>query len=394
EFLADMRRYGRTATMDNYLMWARMRMDPTDLADVTGAGYTFLMNGLTSEGNWTGLFSPGERVRLRFINVGAMTFHDVRIPGLPMSVVHADGQDVQPVEIDEFRIGPAETYDVIVTPGDRAYTIFSETLDRSGYVRGTIAPRAGMTAEIPARRPRPLRTMGDMGMSMAMDKPMPGMVVGTDKNAKAGGAPMTMGTPADEHAGHQMPGMAMPPSKDGAVKHGPDSHGSGNQMIPMSTRPMWSDPGIGLGGEGRRVLVYADLKARETFDPRGPARELEIHLTGHMERFMWSLDGKKFSQAPEPIRFRLGERLRWTFVNDTMMDHTMHLHGMFMQLDNGAGEYLPRKHTVLVKPAERLSVLITPDELGPFAFHCHLDLHMAAGMFRVVLVTDDQTEAE
>ncbi len=394
EFLADMQSYGWAATMDNYLMWARMRMDPTDLADVTGAGYTFLMNGLTSEGNWTGLFSPGERVRLRFINVGAMTFHDVRIPGLPMTVVQADGQDVQPVEIDEFRIGPAETYDVIVTPEDRAYTIFSETLDRSGYVRGTIAPRAGMTAEIPARRSRPLRTMGDMGMNMAMDKPMPGMVIGTDKNAKAGGAPMAMGMPGDEHVGHQMPGMAMPPSKGGPVKHGPDSHGSGNQMIPMVTRPMWSDPGIGLGGEGRRVLVYADLKARETFDPRGPARELEIHLTGHMERFMWSLDGKKFSQAPEPIRFRLGERLRGTFVNDTMMDHTMHLHGMFMQLDNGAGEYLPRKHTVLVKPAERLSVLITPDELGPFAFHCHLDLHMAAGMFRVVLVTGDQTEAE
>lgn len=424
EFLSDLRAYGWSPTTDNYLMWARMQMDPTDFADVTGAAYTYLMNGLTTERNWTALFTPEERVRFRFINVGAMTFHDVRIPGLTMAVVQADGQNVQPVEVDEFRIGPAETYDVIVTPTeDRAYTIFSEVLDRSGYVRGTLAPRPGMTAAMPERRPRPLRTMEDMGMNMeGMD--MPGMKLEMDKIMKAGGKPMGGMDTSKGQQGHDMkmpdtmppsaarftpgahehtqkpalpeksqqpamPGMAhsMPMPGNEPVKHGPDTHGSGNQSAPMVTKRRLDDPGAGLGGDGRRVLLYTDLKALEKFyDTRDPERELEIHLTGHMERFMWSLDGKRFSQAREPIRFRLGERLRWTFVNDTMMEHTMHLHGMWMHLENGAGEYLPRKHTVLVKPAERLSVAITPDERGPFAFHCHLIMHMEMGMFRVVLV--------
>jgi CopA family copper-resistance protein len=419
EFLSDLRAYGWSPTMDNYLMWARMRMDPTDFADVTGAAYTYLMNGLTTEGNWTALFTLQERVRFRFINVGAMTFHDVRIPGLKMTVVQADGQNVHPVEVDEFRIGPGETYDVIVTPTeDRAYTIFSEVLDRSGHVRGTLAPRPGMSAAIPERRLRPLRTMEDMGMSM---DGMPGMQLEMDKNIKAGGKPTAGMNMSQGHAmkmpetkpssavpstpgahGHMqeaatrqkpqqpaMPGMdhSMPMSDNEPVKHGPDTHGTGNQSTPMATKRRLDDPGAGLGGDGRRVLLYSDLKALEKwYDTREPERELEIHLTGHMERFMWSLDGKKFSQAREPIHFRLGERLRWTFVNDTMMEHTMHLHGMFMHLENGAGEYLPRKHTVLVKPAERLSVAITPDERGPFAFHCHLTAHMEMGMFRVVLV--------
>ena len=445
-FFSDLADYGWNATMDNYLMWAQMRMDATDLADVTGYAYTYLMNGLAPESNWTGLFTAGERVRLRFINVGAMTFHDVRIPGLKMTVVQADGQNVQPVEVDEFRVGPAETYDVIVTPTeDRAYTIFSEVLDRTGYARGTLAPRAGMTAPIPERRPRPIRTMQDMGMSME-GKEMPGMKLEMDKNAKAGGRVMdhashtgsggheatTSATePVAKHEGHDMKGGAKkqgapnqnegqhmpeppknPPQHEGhdmkdmagmdhrrdvpgstPVKHGPDSHGSGNQAIPDSTSSRLDDPGIGLGGSERRVLVYTDLKALERFyDTRQPERELEIHLTGHMERFMWSFDGKKFSQAKEPIHFRFGERLRWTFVNDTMMEHTLHLHGMWMHLENGAGEYLPRKHTVIVKPAERVSVAITPDARGPWAFHCHLLLHMATGMFRVVEVSDGKSE--
>lgn len=410
EFFSDVRAYGIKPTWDNYRMWARMRMDPTDLQDVTGHTYTYLMNGLPSAGNWTGLFTPGERVRLRIINISAMTFHDVRIPGLKMTVVQADGQNIHPVEVDEFRAGPAESYDVIVEPEDRAYTIFSEALDRSGYVRGTLAPRPGMTAEIPPRRSRPLRTMEDMGMSMAgMD--MSSMKLEMDKNMKAGGKMMDMSGMKHDMPGmkdmpgmtdmpgmkdmpgtqHEMPGMAgmvleKPPS--GPVMHNRDSHGTGNQSIPMETRSRWDDPGIGLGGENRRVLVYADLKALDTMDKRPPARELEIHLTGHMERFMWSLDGKKFSEAREPIYFRLGERLRWTFINDTMMEHTMHLHGMFMELENPGDRPGARKHTVLVKPAERIPVLITPDERGPFAFHCHLDLHMAAGMFRVVFVAD------
>jgi CopA family copper-resistance protein len=428
EFAEDVAICGLKPTIANYAMWAKMRMDPTDFLDVTGSIYTYLMNGLPSEGNWTGLFRPGERVRLRFINVGAMTFHDVRVPDLKMTVVQADGQNVQPVEVDEFRIGPAETYDVIVTPReDRAYTIFSEVLDRSGYVRGTLAPRLGMTAPVPVRRPRGLRTMEDMGMSMEGHS-MSGMKVEMERNKRAGSKPMQHGAmdgmkmdgkdksssrahtsgmdmkdkghemhmagKTNQHASHDMHGMtgmdhSTNESAGKPVKHGPGSHGTGNQAIPEQTRGRLDDPGTGLGGDGRRVLVYSDLKALEKFyDTRQPERELELHATGHMERFIWSFDGKKFTQAREPIHFRFGERLRWTFVNDTMMEHTFHLHGMWMHLENGAGEFLPRKHTVIVKPAERVSVAITADERGPWAFHCHLIMHMEAGMFRVVRVSD------
>ena len=485
EFFSDLKRYGWTATWENYLMWARMRMDPTDLEDVTGHVYTYLMNGMAPAANWTGLFRPGERVRLRFIDSGSQTFFDVRIPGLKMTVVQADGQNVQPVEVDEFRMGPAETYDVIVEPKEeQAYTIFAESLDRSGYARGTLAPRAGMSAAIPARRPRPLRTMEDMGMNME-GMAMAGMKLEMDKNARAGGRTMSgmshgmdmnskgqeTNMPGMQPSGgaHNMPGMAGEPSKpaphemqnmpgmqggakkpDSAgqqgqhdmhnmpnmpkqpappphdmtkmqgqqtmppehgmknmagmndhseipgstpVKHGPDSHGTGNQAVPDSTRSRLDDPGVGLGGEGRRVLVYTDLKALHPYpDRRPPGRELELHATGHMERFIWSFDGKKFSQAPQPVPFRYGERLRWTFVNDTMMEHTFHLHGMFMELENGTGDYLPRKHTVLVKPAERVSVAITVDAPpGRWAFHCHLLLHMEAGMFRIVEVSGKAT---
>ena len=446
EFASDVTEYGWKPTINNYLMWAQMRMDPTDLADVTSYAYTYLMNGLSSAANWTGLFHPGERVRLHFIQVGVMTFQDVRIPGLKMTVVQADGQNVQPVEVDEFRIGPAETYDVIVEPKeDRAYTIFAETMDRSGYARGTLAPRPGMSAAIPERRPRPLRTMQSMGMSMeGMD--MNSMKLEMAENAKAGGdsmmdmnsqghgmempdmkpsgdkhgmADMRSGSARKEdasnkqgqHETHKMPGMAKKPTQHDMknmegmnhrseipgstpVKHGPDDHGPGNQTVPDFTRSRLDEPGIGLGGSGRRVLVYTDLKALYPYpDQRKPERELEIHLTGNMERFMWSFDGKKYSNAKEPVHFRYGERLRWTFVNDTMMEHTMHLHGMWMHLENGAREYLPRKHTVLVKPAERVSVAITADAPGRWAFHCHLLLHMEVGMFRVVEVSDTIPEA-
>ncbi|MBS1806660.1 MAG: copper resistance system multicopper oxidase [Acidobacteria bacterium] len=488
EFFSDLAEYGWKATWDNYLMWARMRMDPTDFADVNGAvAYTFLMNGLSPEANWTGVFRPGERVRLRFIDAGAMTFFDVRIPGLKMTVVQADGQNVQPVEVDEFRMGPAETYDVIVEPGEGAYTIFAEALDRSGYARGTLAPSAGMMATIPPRRPRPLRTMEDMGMSMeGMD--MAGMKLEMDKNAKAGGKMsgmahgMDMNMPGMKSGDHNMPGMqpepkqsspsakpkqqhdmhkmpdmketpkqpappsqttqhdmknmpnmpkpstqqpahdmskmqdkqAMPPGHNmqhdmknmagmndrseipgsTPVKHGSDHHGSANQSTPDATRSRLDDPGTGLGGEDRRVLVYTDLKALQPYPDRcQPERELELHATGHMERFIWSFEGKKFSQSPQPIHFRTGERLRWTFVNDTMMEHTFHLHGMFMELENGTGDFLPRKHTVIVKPAERVSVAITADAPGRWAFHCHLLLHMETGMFRIVEVSAKATEA-
>lgn len=401
EFFLDLKQKGWSATFDNYLAWARMRMDPTDLGDVTSHAYTYLMNGLSPATNWTGLFNPGERVRLRFIQVGVMTFQDVRIPGLKMTVVQADGQNVQPIEVDEFRLGPAETYDVIVEPmEERAYTIFAETMDRSGYARGTLAPRPGMSASVPQRRPRPLRTMEDMGMDMS-GMQMDNMEANAEhKSMHIHGMDMKIENPKLPSVEHHIPGMhnmeqmsaqvnrsEIPGSTP--VKHGPDDHGTGNQVVPDSTRSRLDEPGIGLGEDGRRVLVYTDLKSLHPYpDQRKPERELELHLTGNMERYMWSFDGKKYSDAKEPVHFNYGERLRWTFVNDTMMEHTMHLHGMWMHLENGAGEYLPRKHTVLVKPAERVSVAITADAPGRWAFHCHLLLHMDVGMFRVVEVSD------
>ena len=385
EFFLDLKQKGWLATLDNYMAWAKIRMDPTDLSDVTSHAYIYLMNGLSPVTNWTGLFNPGERVRLRFIQAGAMTFQDVRIPGLKMTVVQADGQNVQPTEVEEFRIGPAETYDVIVEPKEeRAYTIFAETLDRSGYARGTLAPHPGMSGAIPERRARPIRTMDDMGMHMS------GMHMNSMKieNPEISGNEHHISETHDHsHFSNQTSPSKIPESI--VVKHGPDDHGPGNQMVPDFTRSRLNEPGIGLGKDNRRVLVYSDLKSLYPYpDQRKPERELEIHLTGNMERYMWSFNGKKYSDAKEPIQFRYGERLRWIFVNDTMMEHTMHLHGMWMHLENGAGKYLPRKHTVLVKPAERVSVAITADALGRWAFHCHLLLHMDVGMFRVIEVSD------
>jgi len=399
EFLTDVRRLGFWPALQNYLMWDQMRMDPTDFADVTGYTFTYLMNGLSPSGNWTGLFRPGERVRLRFINAGAMTFYDVRIPGLTMTVVQVDGQNIQPVVVDELRMGPAETYDVIVELAeDHAYTIFAETMDRSGYARGTLAPHQGMSAEIPERRPRPLRTMADMGMSMegmemeGMSRPggMPKMKPSDDNPHSEHGLDVqplqglhTMpAAGTGDHGGSTIPGAE-------PVKHGPNHHGPGNQAVAEYSQNRMGEPGRGLEDSERRVLLYTDLKSLVPYpDQREPGREIELHLTGQMTRYMWSFDGKTYSEAKEPIRFRFGERVRLTFVNDTMMEHPLHLHGMWMHLENGAGEYLPRKHTVIVKPAERLSVAVTADAPGPWAFHCHLLLHMEAGMFRVVEVSD------
>ncbi|MDT7040722.1 copper resistance system multicopper oxidase [Candidatus Nitronereus thalassa] len=410
EFLSDVGRLGLWPALQNYLMWDGMRMDPTDFADVTGYAYTYLMNGLSPSGNWTGLFRPGERVRLRFIAAGAMTFFDVRIPGVKMTVVQADGQNVQPVVVDEFRIGPAETYDVIVEPTEaRAYTLFAETLDRSGYARGTLAPRAGMTGPLPERRPRPLRTMADMGMVME------GMNMGSmdmssmSKPTHDGGSHSThqeMGMHGNQAIQHMpdMPHKSARGSDDPQhgtipgstpVRHGPDHHGTGNQSVAEYSWNQSGNPGRGLDNSEWRVLVYTDLKSLEPYpDQREPQREIELHLTGHMERYMWSFDGKKYSDAKEPIHFRYGERLRLTFINDTMMEHPLHLHGMWMHLENGTGAYLPRKHTVVVKPAERVSVAITADAPGRWAFHCHLLLHMEAGMFRIVEVTSQEAEVQ
>jgi len=371
--------------------WRGMRMDPVDIADVTGLTYTYLMNGLSPEANFTGIFQPGNKVRLRFINGSAMTFFDVRIPGLSMTVVQVDGQNVQPVTVDEFRIGAAETYDVIVEPQAEAYTIFAETMDRSGYARGTLAIKEGMTAPIPERRKTPVRTMVDMGHDHGdhsnhsqMNHDMPAV----DHSQ------MNHDMPTVDHSqmNHDMPAVDHSQMNHNTtldttpVMHGPDHHGLGNAAVPMMVKNRLGEPGIGLENSERKVLVYTDLRSLEPWpDQRKPDRELELHLTGNMERYMWSFDSKKHSESPE-IDFYYGERLRLTFVNDTMMEHPIHLHGMWMELDNGAGANKPRKHTLIVKPAEKCSVEINVDAKGKWAFHCHLLYHMHTGMMRTIVV--------
>ncbi|MEK7402970.1 MAG: copper resistance system multicopper oxidase [Gemmatimonadota bacterium] len=371
DVLAD----GFMPTIRDRLMWSAMRMNPTDIADVTGATYSFLLNGMAPETNWTGVFRPGERVRLRIINAAAGSYFDVRIPGVPMSVVQMNGQPVEPVETDEFRIAIAETYDVLVhLPDDRPYTIFAEAMDRSGFASGTLAPREGTRGELPARRRRPILGMADMGMDHGKAADMAGMT-GVD-HAAMDHAPAPVTAPMLRAPG------TLPP--DGA--HGPATHGAGNSMVPMSIKSRLAEPGAGLGADGWRVLTYADLRVEKPRpDFKAPTREIEIHLTGNMERFLWSIDGMPFSDA-KPIRFTLGERLRLTMVNDSMMNHPMHLHGMWMELENGHGDRIPRVHTVNVKPAERVSLLITADAPGRWAFHCHVLYHMEVGMFRVVEV--------
>ena len=389
DFFDDVANDGLSAALGDRMEWGAMRMDPTDISDVTGSTYTYLLNGLPAASNWTALFRPGERVRLRFIDGAAMTFFDVRIPGIRMTLVQADGQNVQPVEIDEFRIGPGETYDVIVEPsGDGAYAIFAEAIDRSGYASGTLASREGMRAPVPPQRKRPLRTMADMGMEHAGREGMEGMDMDPRATAHGGGSHSA----GHGGAGHGTSGGG---TETDSVPHGPDDHGIGNSAVPAATRGRLDEPGTGLGDDGRRVLVYADLKSVVPgADEREPGREIELHITGNMERYIWGFDGKKYSESPAPIPFRYGERLRLTLVNDTMMEHPIHLHGMWMELENGAGPYKPRKHTVNVKPAERVSVAITADAPGRWALHCHLLLHMDMGMFRVVEVSSDAAHAE
>lgn len=420
DFFRDARRNGVSTTVKERWTWSKMRMDPTDFADVTGYTYTYLMNGLPPEANWSATFRPGERVRLRFIDAGAATFFDIRIPGLRMTVVQAHGQNVVPVEVDELRIGPGETYDVIVEPENRAYTVFAEALDRSGFARGTLTPRAGMVAPLPPRRPRPLRTMADMGMDMAGadgDAAMDGMDMGAARSNAASAPGMDMAghdmrgmdvvqknreltaarreasMKAGEHdamktsgtTGKALRGPALPGSAP--VPHGPDTHGPGADTVAMMSRSRLDDPGSGFEQAEGKVLTYADLRGVAPFpDQREPEREIELHITGNMDRYMWSFDGLKYSEAKEPIRLRHGERVRLIFVNDTMMEHPIHLHGLWMVLENGQGAHQPPLHTVTVKPAERLSVAVTADAPGSWAMHCHLLLHMELGMFRVVEV--------
>jgi CopA family copper-resistance protein len=371
DFLADVRSEGWSAAAKAAGAWGRMRMDRTDLVDVSGAAYTYLMNGTTPAGNWTAQFAPGEAVRLRFINGSAMSFFDIRIPGLDLTVVAADGQDVDPVTVDEFRMASGEVLDVIVKPrGDQAYTIFAQSMDRSGYARGTLSPREGLQAAVPPLDPRPLLSMSDMGMTMADMRgtaAMPGMP-GMDAKAMA------------NMPGMPTPGASMPPA------HRSSDFGPGVDLIADAPHDNLDDPGVGLRHNGRRVLTYADLRTiGGPLDPREPTRDIELHLTGHMERYIWSFNGQKFSQAA-PLRFAYGERLRLVLINDTMMMHPIHLHGMWSEVVAPDGAFQVRKHTVLVQPAQRVSYLVTANALGRWAYHCHLAYHMAAGMFREVRV--------
>jgi len=351
DFFAEVRDRGLREALADRGMWGQARMDPTDLADVGGTAYTYLMNGVTPAGNWTALFRRGERVRLRFINGSSMSFFDVRIPGLKLTVVAADGQDVEPVTVDEFRIGTAEVLDVLVTPSaEEPYTIFAQSMDRSGYARGTLAPQAGMAAEVPPLEPRTLITVHDMGMA------------------------------------HDMPGM---PGGVAQSTHAPVEFGPMVDMVAAQPSARLDDPGPGLRDNGRRVLTYADLHTLGgPIEKRDAGREIELHLTGHMERFVWSFNGQKFSEA-QPLRFVFGERLRIVLVNDSMMTHPIHLHGMWSEVEGQNGAFLVRKHTVSVQPALRLSYLVTADAPGRWAYHCHLLYHMEAGMFREVVVERD-----
>ncbi|MFJ2549637.1 copper resistance system multicopper oxidase [Pseudomonas sp. NPDC087612] len=363
DFIDDVARDGWQQTVAERKAWAAMRMSPTDLADISAATYTYLLNGQPPNGNFTCLFQPGDTVRLRLINGSAMSYFDFRIPGLKLTVIAADGQPVEPVEVDELRIAVAETYDVLVRVGDLpAYTLYAQSMDRSGYARGTLARSNGLSAEVPEPDPRPILTMADMGH----------------------GAMAGMG--AMDHS--QMAGMDH--SKMTGMQQHPASE-SGNPLVDMQTmnpRPNLADPGIGLRNNGRRVLTYADLKS--TFadpDGREPSREIELHLTGHMERFAWSFNGIKFSDA-EPLRLTYGERLRITLVNDTMMAHPIHLHGLWSDLEDEHGRFQVRKHTLDIPPGSRRSYRVSADALGRWAYHCHLLYHMEMGMFREVRVDE------
>jgi CopA family copper-resistance protein len=390
DFLRDVRGMGLRQALAERKMWNQMRMNPTDFGDVSGYTYTYLMNGATPAGNWTALFRPGERVRLRFINGSSQTIFDVRIPGLKLTVIAADGQDVEPVSVDEFRVSVAETYDVLVEPQeDRAYTVFAQSIDRSGYARGTLAPRAGMEAEVPKVDPIHWLTMQDMMGAMAMGggHDMQGMdMKGMDTKDMPG---MDMkDTPGMDHG--NMPGMDMKGMSMGnspSVHHARTEYSPGVDMHVDMPRTNLDDPGIGLRDNGRRVLTYADLHTiGGPLDSREPEREIELHLTGNMQRFIWSFDGLKFSEA-SPVHFKTGERLRIVLVNDTMMNHPIHLHGMFSELESPDGAFQVRKHTINVQPAQRITYAVLADNPGRWAYHCHLLYHMEAGMFREVVVS-------
>ncbi|WP_313304561.1 copper resistance system multicopper oxidase [Stutzerimonas balearica] len=388
DFIDDVADNGWTDTISERWAWAKMNMSPTDLADISGATYTYLLNGQAPDGNWTGLFQPGERIRLRLINGSAMSYFDFRIPGLKLTVVAADGQNVEPVQVDEVRLAVAETLDVIVEPdgSQDAYTLFAQSMDRSGFARGTLAVRDGLQATVPKPDPRPELSMEDMGHG---DHSAHGQAAAPVQND-------------DPHAGHgdmnhgamnqgQMDHAAMGHGSSGSGMQAHPASETDNPLVDMQTMmpvPKLDDPGIGLRDNGRRVLTYADL--RSTFadpDGREPSRTIELHLTGHMERFAWSFDGIPFADA-EPIRLSYGERVRFVLVNDTMMHHPIHLHGLWSDLEDEHGNFQVRKHTIDMPPGSKRSYRVTADALGRWAYHCHMLMHMDLGMFREVRVEE------
>jgi len=385
EFFSDVSENGLMKTVKDRMAWGDMRMMKADVEDLQG--FTGLINGKGPKQNWTGLFEPGERIRLRFINSSAMTYFDIRIPGLDMTVVQADGNNVQPVNVDEFRIGVAETYDVIVRPKDeQAYTIFAESMGRTGYARATLAPEEGMEAPVPGLREPARLTMADMGGMPGMDHgDMPGMGHGDmdgtdDMSGMSGMSDM-------DHS--QMKGMdqsqmqGMDHSKMANMDHSSMMMPEGGASDPFYAKGSGLVPTAANGG---KFLSYADLKAQKPlYDEREPTREIELRLTGNMERYTWSINGVKYEDA-DPIRLKYGERVRFKFVNETMMTHPMHLHGMWSILDVGAGQWNPIKHTVSVQPGTTVYMETEVDAPGQWAFHCHLTYHMAAGMFRKVIV--------
>jgi CopA family copper-resistance protein len=438
-FFSAARKKGLGKTISERLAWAKMNMSTQDISDISAATYTYLLNGNPPGWNWTGLFSRGEKVRLRFINGSAMTFFDVRIPGLKMTVVQADGNDVEPVPVDEFRIGVAERYDVIVEPTDeKAYTIFAQSEDRTGYARGTLAPRIGMTAPVPPMDPRPKRTMVDMGMKMGSMAGMKmanmngidGMTTADMQTGDDGHSQMSMhmndsevaarnrmkqiskaakmsmagmrgmqidseigNTPFPQPSPYTRPAVVIPeaelrslesrlePSNPVKLHLGPEV-----ATIPEHVESRLNLPGDGLNHNGRRVLTYADLRSRyRGVDGRPPTREIELHLTGNMNRYIWGFNGERFSNN-NPVVLKLGERVRFVLINDTMMEHPIHLHGLWSELENGQGEHRPFKDTIILKPAERVTYLVSADTPGRWAYHCHLLYHMEAGMFRAVVV--------
>jgi CopA family copper-resistance protein len=374
-FFDEVKKDGLASAFSNRKMWNQMRMSDGDLSDVTGSTYRFLMNGYTHQKPFEAFFKKGEKVRLRFVNAAAMTFFDVRIPHLKMTVVASDGNYVKPVDIEEFRIGVAETYDVIVEPkAHQAYAIFAQSIDRSGFALGNLTSNASLRPTIPKMDAVPVLTHTDMGMNMGSMKKT------EDKGMKCSSG-MDMGKKSLKKVK-----FAKMEAQKYPITPLPFKRGLHTTMKAMSPQYRLDDPGVGLRNNGRKVLTYADLRNKySTAHVKKPDREIILHLTGNMERYMWSINGIKYADA-KPLQFHYGERIRITFINDTMMNHPMHLHGMWSDLETGDDNHLVKKHTIVVQPGAKISYRVTVDAKGTWAYHCHMLFHMA-GMFRKVIVT-------